>query len=62
MVNHGQYYSKDQLPRGVPPGGPEIETKPGLTSLKLVVVASRVSGHHRNFFVFKGLKGILSLS
>ena len=39
-----------------PPGGPEREKKPGLTSLKVVVVASLVSGHHRNFLFFKGLK------
>ena len=45
----GRLLVNNQLPRGVPPGGPEIKTKPDLTSLKLVVVASLVSGHHRNF-------------
>ena len=34
-----------------PPGGPEIEREPGLTSLKVVVVTSLVSGHHRIFCV-----------
>ena len=52
----GRLLVNNQLPRGVPPGGPEIKTKPGLTSLKLVVVASLVSGHHRNFLFLKGLK------
>ena len=56
MVNHVQYYGKVQLPRGVPPGGPEIKKKPGLTSLKLVLADSLVSGHHRNFLFFRGLK------
>ena len=56
MVNHVQYYGKVQLPGGVPPGGPEIKKKPGLTSLKLVVVASLVSGHHRNFLFLRDLK------